>query len=156
MIRRLVPDTRFALRVLTTIADLPDHPRHPGLSWDQTFYRTVDVEEVVHADNGAPVCRTALCFAGWVVQLDPDVDWAYDTMTLRTRHLTDDTVRPPVRLEWDLTTAVDLATGLRLHAHEYAERRLGLSHVQAGALFLGSNSIDDLADVIGRIGRGQL
>ncbi|WP_054812215.1 hypothetical protein [Nocardia arizonensis] len=156
MIRRPAPDIRFATRVLATIADLPNHPRHPGLSWDQGIYRRVEVHEIVHADTGAPVCATALCFAGWVVELDPEVDWAYDTMTLRTRHLAEDTVNPPVRLDWDLTTAVDLATGHRLYAHEYARRRLGLSDIQAETLFSSTNTLDDLAEIIARISGGRL
>lgn len=156
MIRRTSPDIRFATQVLTTITDLPNHPRHPGLSWDQTFYREVDVDDVVYADNGAPVCRTALCFAGWVVQLDPEVDWAYDSMTLRIQELTDDTASPPVTRSVSLTTAVDLATGHLLYADEYAQRRLGLTPDQAAALFLWSNSLEDLAEIIGRISRGHL
>ncbi|MET7771415.1 hypothetical protein [Nocardia sp. NPDC005366] len=156
MIRRLAPDMRFATRVLTTIADLPDHPRHPGLTWDQTYYREVDVEDVVYADNGAPVCATAMCFAGWVVELDPEVDWAYDSMTLRVNELTDHTTSPPITLSAGLTTAVDLSTGHRLYADEYAQRRLGLTSDQAATLFLWSNTLDDLAEIIDRISRGRL
>ncbi|MFG1796736.1 hypothetical protein [Nocardia sp. NPDC049149] len=156
MIRRMVPDLRFARRVLDTITTLPDRHRHPGLEWNQDVYRAVDVDAVIHADTGAPVCRTALCFAGWVVQLDPDVDWAYDSMTLRTAGLTDDTTWPPVHLHHDLTTARDLSTGDQLPAREYAKRRLGLSGLQASQLFLGANTLGDLAEIIDRIGKGQL
>ncbi|MGW4364567.1 hypothetical protein ACWEKT_02890 [Nocardia takedensis] len=156
MIRRTTPDIRFAMRVLTTIAELPNHPRHPGMSWDQTYFRTVYVGDVVCANNGAPMCATALCFAGWVVELDPDVDWAYDTMTLRNRHFAEDTGRPAVQQDLILTTAVDLATGHLLCADEYAERRLGLTHNQAMTLFQGSNTLDDLAEIIGSISKGAL
>ncbi|WP_067844499.1 hypothetical protein [Nocardia lijiangensis] len=156
MIRRPTPDIRFARRVLGTIRSLPDHSRYPGLGWDQWVYRVVDVRNVVHAEDGTPVCRTTMCFAGWVVELDRDVDWAYDSVTLRTLFLNDDTVSPPIQLSPDLTTARDLTTGANLTAHEYAERRLGLTARQSVELFLATSSLDDLAEALDRIERGTL
>ncbi|MEV6324543.1 hypothetical protein AB0M45_25635 [Nocardia sp. NPDC051787] len=156
MIRRAIPDIRMMRRVVDTITTLPDHRRHPGLSWDQTVYREINIHEIVHSDTGAPVCRTALCFAGWVVELDPDVAWAYDSMSLRIAKLTDATVQPPVQLSPDLTTARDLTTGRQLLARDYATRRLGLNTVQANALFLATNTLDDLTEVIDRLEKGVL
>ncbi|GAA5087213.1 hypothetical protein [Nocardia iowensis] len=156
MIRRAVPDLGFARRVIDTIVALPDQARHPGLEWNQDVYRAVDIDAVIYADTGTPVCRTALCVAGWVVQLDPDVAWAYDSMTLRTAGLTDDTTQPPVQLAADLTTARDLTTGEQLPAREYAKRRLGLTELQAGQLFLGTNTLDDLTEIIEAIDKGRL
>ncbi|MFI6045334.1 hypothetical protein ACIA8C_27140 [Nocardia sp. NPDC051321] len=156
MIRRATPDIRFARRVLDTIAALPDQRRHPGLEWSQDVYRAVDIDAVVYADTGTPVCRTALCFAGWVVQLDPDVGWAYDSMTLRTAGLTDDTTRPPVQLEADLTTARNMATGKLLSARVYAKLRLGLTEPQAAQLFLGTNTLEDLTETVEAIDKGRL
>ncbi|WP_062989863.1 hypothetical protein [Nocardia anaemiae] len=156
MIRRATPDIRFARRVLDTIAHLPDHPHHPGMEWDQRAYRFIHIHDIIHADTGAPVCRTTMCFAGWVVELDPDVAWAYDSMTLRTAGLADDTTCPPVQLAPDLTTARDLTTGRNLRASAYARRRLGLTVRQADELFFATNTLDDLTEAIDRIGKGQL
>lgn len=156
MIRRATPDIRFARKVIDTIASLPDQRRHPGLTWDQEFFRMVDVATIVRADTGAPLCPIAMCVAGWVVELDPDVGWAYDAMTLRTAGLTDDTTMPPVRLDADLTTARDLATGKQLRAAEYAARRLGLSEPQAHEMFHSANTLDELTEIIDRIERGRL
>ncbi|WP_280455540.1 hypothetical protein [Nocardia brasiliensis] len=156
MIRRAVLDLRFARRVLDTITALPDHRHHPGLEWHQDVYRAVDVDALIWADNGVPVCRTALCFAGWVVQLDPDVEWAHGSMAIRAAELPDDPARPPVHLPANLTTARDLTTGERLTAREYATRRLGLTELQAGQLFIGANTLDDLTDTIDRFDKGLL
>ncbi|WP_225728878.1 MULTISPECIES: hypothetical protein [unclassified Nocardia] len=156
MIRRTSPDIRFARTVLDTIRALPNHTRHPGAVWDQWVYREVDIHGLVYADNGATLCRTAMCFAGWTVELDPDVGWVYDTMSLRIAGLVNTSGRQQIRVNPDLTTALDLATGQHLIARDYAQRRLGLTSRQATELFAATNTVDDLAEIIDRIGKGLL
>lgn len=45
--------------------------------WNQNTWRTLE-EEWIDIDHGldeSPRCKTAMCFAGWRAELDPDVEW---------------------------------------------------------------------------------
>ncbi|MBF6062832.1 hypothetical protein IU500_13375 [Nocardia terpenica] len=155
MTPRPEPDIAFMRRVLSVLRGLSNQHEFPGMFWDQVVYREVHYDRFIHTDDGVPTCETAMCFAGWVVELSPDIGWAYDALTLR------DNVRgtpdeEPVYLRADLTTARDPETGQELLADEYAQQRLGLTDRQATALFDSHNTLDDLAEIIDRIETGAL
>ncbi|MBF6333365.1 hypothetical protein [Nocardia transvalensis] len=156
MRQRPEPDIAFMRRVHTTLRDLPNWREYPGLYWDQGVFREVYVDRLVRTDTGEPMCETAMCFAGWAVELSPDITWAHDTMALRSMVRNTSDSEPVVLLRADLTTAHDSITGEQLRAAEYARRRLGLTHIQADELFGSDNSLHDLAEIIDRIEKGAL
>ena len=143
--------------------------------WDQENWRTW---AYVEDPAGGERCETALCFAGWTVQLDvqsrkeagvPDVgDWVISDQALVTGSWQEDGTRLPSWAadclvareddrEGDVINDDELPPDARLvRAETRAVRLLGLTQDEASELFNGSNSFGKVREVVMRLRSEEL
>jgi hypothetical protein len=104
--------------------------------WDQSVWRELNDYDGPAADVSTDRCKTAMCFAGWAVELD-GCRWLErtpgehgDLLLARKSDSADEVF---------FIGGKPLTTALRR-----ARQILGLSHQQAGNLFSGDNSLKDI------------
>ncbi len=95
--------------------------------WDQRFWRG-------QADGG---CGTAMCFAGWVCQINGG-RWLEDACATNGDRLVPEADDDPR----------DMYGPDGIMAGDRAQRLLGLNHEQADVLFAPENDLDDLRDQV--------
>lgn len=138
-------DIDFLDKVMTqvkAVAKEPyfDHERGSWMTWDQGDWHVEGayrmnlkrvIPEAAVTDNGNEACGTAMCFAGWAAELDPNVTWI------------------------DPSSAVVRTAEGKLDIETWATKRLGLTSSQAALLFDAGNSIEDLEDFVTRLKDGD-
>lgn len=102
-------------------------------SWRQGIWRAVyDGGQLTPLTDGTPKCGTAMCFAGWLAELDPSVRWyttprelyeAEQALTQTRAAVRAASLRITTASDADLQTARDMLAEARL-AHERAAQHL--------------------------------
>lgn len=142
--------------------------------WGQGNWRSIFDEGLQPLADAAPTCGTAMCFAGWLAELDPSVQWLATPRGVYEARLAEVQTRTVLRQargtedEADAKRAFYLARdrvsglltrpdvvvvegGAQIGVGEWATERLGLVESQADALFGGSNSLEDLRRIVDRL-----
>lgn len=161
---------------LKVITEIENGYTDRGPRWDQGTWRKFQANVVPQADDHR--CQTAMCFAGWVADLDPKVAWLWpaaevakldhdgryaiiDEMSLVVipeEMITEELKAEPSMVCWDSTHATKVReTGaLIVEASAYAAWALDISEYEADLLFEAHNGLDDLESLINKIKAGTL
>lgn len=130
--------------------------------WSQGDWRNViNYNEV--RDEKADRCKTAMCFAGWAVELDGG-KWLYSNKELARAIINNQTYRTDalhataeeIRAKTYYLTDHSLTDGQVpvVDAESRARSILGLTTIEADSLFRGENSLEDLKRIVGDIKSG--